>query len=571
MGAATEGDGIFCSLFAWYSEPQHGGFKITEYFDLGVYTRPASPSPEAQVWFDRGLVWLFAYNHEEAIVCFEKTLEIDPACALAHWGVAYAIGPNYNKPWEVFTPEEKAPALERAHSALQAGLSVEGAAPAERALLEALASRYPTDPEIEDYQPFNDGFAEAMRPVYTAYADDLDVAFVAAEAMMNRTPWQLWDLKNGAPNPQASTKEAMAILERAFDQTPGAWEHPGLLHMYIHLMEMSPHPERALRHGDRLNGLVPDAGHLVHMATHIDVLCGDYQNVLARNLAAAEVDEKFKAHAGGANFYALYRIHNLHFALYGAMFLGQKAAAIDAAKRLRDEVPDEVVRVYPDLFETFVAALPHVYVRFGMWSEILDLEQPEDKELYTTTNALILYARAVALANLGRHDEAETARQAFDEAFAVVPDERMLFQNKARDVLAVAEQMVLGEIAFKAGRREEGLAYLREAVSRDDNLMYEEPWSWPQPTRHALGALLMEAGEYEEAEAVYRADLGLDGKLPRPSQHPRNVWALHGLHECLTRRGETVERMHIKGLLDQAVARADIAIRASCLCRAVAA
>ena len=147
----------------------------------------------------------------------------------------------------------------------------------------------------------------------------------------------------------------------------------------------------------------------------------------------------------------------------------------------------------------------------------------------------------------------------------------MLFQNKARDVLAVAEQMMLGEIAFKGGRRDEGLAYLREAVSRDDNLMYEEPWSWPQPTRHALGALLMEAGAYDEAEAVYRADLGLDGKLPRPSQHPRNVWALHGLHECLARRGETVERPHVAGLLDQALARADIPIRASCLCRAAAA
>ncbi len=544
---------------------------MTDYFDLGSYSRQTSGVPEAQKWFDRGLVWLFAYNHEEAIVCFEKVLEADPACALAHWGIAYAIGPNYNKPWEVFTPDEKAPALQRAHAALTAGLAIESAAPVERALLDALASRYPEDPGIEDYQPFNDGFAAAMKPVYDAHPDDLDVAFVYAEAMMNRTPWQLWDFHKGIPNPEASTVEAMGVLERAFNETSGAWDHPGLLHMYVHLMEMSPHPERALRHGDRLNGLVPDAGHLVHMATHIDVLCGDYQNVLSRNLAAAQVDAKFKSHAGAANFYALYRIHNLHFALYGGMFLGNKAEAIDAAVRLRAEVPDEVVRVYPDLFETFVAALPHVYVRFGMWSEILDLELPEDKELYTTTNALILYARAVALANLGRHEEAETAKAAFDAAYATVPEERMLFNNSARNVLAVAEQMMLGEIAFKAGRREEGLDHLRNAVSLDDGLMYEEPWSWPQPTRHALGALLMEAGEHQEAEAVYRADLGLDGKLPRPSQHPRNVWALHGLHECLERRGETLEKAHIKGLLDQAIARADIPVRASCLCRSEAA
>jgi tetratricopeptide (TPR) repeat protein len=386
---------------------------------------------------------------------------------------------------------------------------------------------------------------------------------------MNRTPWQLWDFWKGVMNPEASTPEAIAVLERAF-QTPAAWDHPGLLHMYVHLMEMSPHPERAIRHGDRLTRLVPDAGHLVHMATHIDVLCGDYRAVLQRNLAAAAVDEKFKQYAGAANFYALYRIHNLHFALYGAMFLGRRQDALDAARRLKAEVPDEVVRVYPDLFETFVAALPHVYIRFGMWAEALALDLPADKALYTTTNALILYAQAVALANLGRHEEAQARALEFTAAYAAVPEERMLFQNTARDVLAVAEAMMQGELAFKAGRCDEGLAHLRRAVHLDDHLAYEEPWSWPQPTRHALGALLMEAGEMAEAEAVYRADLGLDGKLPRPSQHPRNVWALHGLHECLAARGETVEIVHIRALLDQAVACADIPIRASCLCRAAA-
>ena len=544
---------------------------MSEYFDLGAYSRPVSNEPEAQKWFDRGLVWLFGYNHEEAVVCLERALKADPACALAHWGIAYALGPNYNKPWEVFTPEEKGPALKRAHVALEAGLALTSAKPAERELIEALAFRYPTDPEIEDYQPFNDDFAAAMKPVYDDHPDDLDIVFVFAEAMMNRTPWQLWDFHKGVPNPDASTPEAMAAMEHAFNQTPGAWDHPGLLHMYIHLMEMSPHPERALRHGDRLTDLVPDAGHLVHMGTHIDVLCGEYQNVLHRNLLAAKVDDAFKEYAGAANFYALYRIHNLHFASYGAMFLAQKGPAIDAAKRLREEVPDEVVRSYPDIFETFVAAAPHVYIRFGMWSEILELDQPEDKELYVTTNALIFYAKAVAFANLGRHDEAKAAMADFTAAYAEVPDTRMLFNNTARDVLAVGEEMMKGEIAFKAGRREEGLNHLRKAVDLDDNLEYEEPWSWPQPTRHALGALLLEAGEYEEAEAVYRADLGVDGKLPRPSQHPRNVWALHGLHECLMRRGEKVELPHIKLVLDQAVARADIPIVASCLCRSSAA
>ncbi|WP_425050548.1 tetratricopeptide repeat protein [Psychromarinibacter sp. S121] len=534
-------------------------------FDLGTYSRPVTDNSDAQRWFDRGLVWLFGYNHEEAITCFEHAIAADPGCGLAHWGIAYAIGPNYNKPWEVFSEEEKGPALARAHAALASALALD-LPQAERALVEALADRYPQDPGIEDYQPFNDGFAASMRPVYTAHPDDLDIAFVFAEALMNRTPWQLWELKTGAPAEQASTGEAKAVLERAF-QSPEAWDHPGLLHMYIHLMEMSPTPELALPHGDRLTGLVPDAGHLVHMATHIDVLCGDFQNVVARNYAASLVDQKYVDHAGSANFYALYRIHNLHFELYGAMFLAQPTRALDAARRLRAEVPDEVVRVYPELFETFVASRPHVLIRFGMWADILEEEIPTDTKLYAVTQALVLYARAVALANLGRHDEALAEGRKFDAALAAIPEERLLFQNTARDVLGVAQAMMKGEIDFKAGRTAEGLEHLREAVRRDDGLMYEEPWAWPQPSRHALGALLLEAGEWEEAEAVYRADLGLDPTLPRPLQNPQNVWALHGLHECLQRRGETVEILHIRQALNRAQARAEIPIRASCYCR----
>ncbi len=544
---------------------------MTYPFDLGTYSRPVSADAQAQTWFDRGLVWLFGYNHDEAIACFKRAVAADPGCALAHWGVAYALGPNYNKPWDVFTEDEKAPVLNGAHAALAAGLALPGLGDPDRALLEALAARYPDDPTVEEYDPWTDAFAEAMRQVFLRFPDDLDIAFVFAEALMNRTPWQLWDLASGQPNPDASTGEARAVLERCFAEIPGAWDHPGLLHMYIHLMEMSPTPEAALRHGDRLTGLVPDAGHLVHMATHIDVLCGDYQNVVSRNLAAAEVDKKFKAHAGGANFYALYRIHNLHFALYGAMFLAQPSVALAAADRLRAEVPDEVVRVYPDLFETFVASRPHVLIRFGMWEAILREPIPGDTALYAVTQALILYARAVALANLGRAPEAEAERARFEAAFAAIPDTRYLFQNKARDVLAVAQAMMRGELAYKAGRRAEGLAHLREAVRLDDGLMYEEPWAWPQPARHALGALLLDAGEWDEAEAVYRADLGLDPTLPRALQNPRNVWALHGLHECLARRGESVEVLHIRRQLDQALARAEVPIRASCYCRGGAA
>ena len=288
---------------------------------------------------------------------------------------------------------------------------------------------------------------------------------------------------------------------------------------------------------------------------------------MSRNLLAARVDEAFKLYAGADNFYALYRIHNLHFAMYGAMFLGQKGAALEAVSRLREEVPDEVVKLYPDIFETFVAAAPHVYIRFGMWDEITNLEQPEDKKLYVTTNALVYYAKAVAYANLGKHKEAENCAKQFANAYALVPESRHLFNNKSRDVLEIANEMMLGEVAFKSGNKTEGLNHLRQAVELDDNLNYEEPWSWPQPTRHALGALLLEVGNYEEAEVVYKADLGIDGKLPRPSQHPKNVWALHGLHECLKRRNDKIELPHVAFLLQQAEARSDIKINASCLCR----
>src|SRR6056297_1231561 len=413
-----------------------GVISMSSYFDLGVYSRSASMEPLAQTWFDRGLVWLFAYNHEEAVVCFERALEADPACALAHWGIAYALGPNYNKPWEIFTPEEKAPALERAHAALAAGLALKSAKPVELALLAALASRYPTDPEIEDYQPFNDGFSAAMKPVYEAYPEDLDVVFVYVEALMNRTPWQLWDTQNGVPNPDASTPEAMAAMEHAFDHTTGAWDHPGLLHMYIHLMEMSPTPEKALRHGDRLTDLVPDSGHLVHMATHIDVLCGDYQTVVARNHVAAEIDRKYEAAAGAQNFYTLYRIHNVHFEAYGAMFLGQPEVALAAADRLMEMLPDPVVRFMPDLLESFYGKKIHVMVRFGMWDEILAEPCPVDRTLYCYTTAAMHQARAIALTNIGRHDGALAERDQAKAAQAAVPEEWYVFNNPAEDVLA---------------------------------------------------------------------------------------------------------------------------------------
>lgn len=548
---------------------QGKGGERMDYFDLGRYSRKVTTTrPEAQLWFDRGLVWLYGFNHEEAIICFEKALAADAGCVMAHWGIAHCVGPNYNRLWEFFSPEEKSAALDRAHEALkQAAAVAHLATPAEHAMLMAIAARFPTDPEIEDYGPWNDSFADEMRKVHAAFPADLDVTAIFAEALMTRTPWNLWDLQARCAAQGASTSEAQATLERAFATDPAAWDHPGLLHMYIHLMEMSPTPEKALRHGDRLVDLVPDAGHLVHMATHIDVLCGDYHNVIWRNLRASAVDRKFFDHAGGENFYTIYRIHNLHFVIYGAMFLACPTTALAAAAALRETLPDPVVRYMPEFFEAFIGMKVHVLVRFGRWQDILDEPFPADPVLYCFTTALLHYARTVALANLGRHSEARAERDAFAAAQRAVPEGWMMFNNPCSSVLLVAEQMMLGELAYKSGQTEEGLEHLRAAVRLDDGMLYDEPWGWMQPARHALGALLMDAGQYSEAEAVYRADLGLDQTLPRPCQHPRNVWSLHGLDECLHRRGETGERHHIRLLLDQAVARAEVPIRASCYCR----
>ncbi len=540
-----------------------------EYFDLGSYSmKVTTSSDQAQAWFDRGLIWVYAYNHEEAITCFEKAIEIDADCAMAHWGIAYAVGPNYNKPWEAFEDEEKPDCITRARTALATADTLkEQLSDKEKALITALAHRYPENASVEEYAPWNDAYADAMRTVHKDYRDDLDVCSLFAEAIMNRTPWALWDLPTGQPADGADTLEAISVLDTAFADLDGAWQHPGLLHMYIHLMEMSPHPERALRHGDALSALVPDAGHLLHMPTHVDVLCGDYQNVVLRNHAAIVADRKFLASRGAENFYSVYRCHNYHFKIYGAMFLGQPSVALETADELIATMSEDFLRSLADWFEAFVPMKQHVLVRFGLWDDILAQELPSDAELYSVTTAMMHYARTVALANLGKASQAGAERDLFLAARDKVPETRMLFNNTCRDILNVAEQMLLGELEYKTGRHEKAFEHLRRSVEIDDALPYDEPWGWMQPTRHALGALLLEQGQYEEAEAVYRADLGLDATLSRACQHPGNVWSLHGLHECLVHRGETVEALQVKLQLDKAVARAEIPIKASCYCR----
>src|SRR5215216_7790187 len=343
------------------------------------------------------------------------------------------------------------------------------------------------------------------------------------------------------------------------------------MHLYVHLMEMSPFPEQALPVADELRSLVPDAGHLVHMPTHIDVLCGDYKSTLESNLRAIEVNEKYVAREGRVGYFVLYHAHDRHFAIYGAMFLGRSQVALGVAADLEASLPEELLRIeqppMADYLEAFVPMRLHVLVRFGLWEEILALPLPRDAELYCSTTAMTHYARGVAYAATGRVEPAEAEREAFLGAVSRVPDSRYLFNNTSQDILAVAGAMLDGELEYRRGRYDAAFEHLRRAIALDDALPYDEPWGWMQPTRHAYGALLLEQGRVEEAEAVYAADLGLDDSLPRALRHPNNVWSLHGYHECLVRLQKPDAARIVKQQLDVALARADVPIESSCFCR----
>ncbi|NLU70481.1 tetratricopeptide repeat protein [Streptomyces sp. HNM0574] len=543
-----------------------------DYYDLGTHSRPVTTSSaSAQLWFDRGLIWAYAFHHEEALACFEAAAEADPECAMAYWGIAFVLGPNYNKPWEAFDEEDLSRSVGRAHrEAERAHAKAAAATPVERALIRALRSRYPRAEPDGDCAAWSVAYADAMRAVHDLAPDDPDVATLHADAQMNLTPWQLWDQRTGLPAEGARTPEARAVLERAMDSGPGA-HHPGVLHLYIHLMEMSPTPEAALTAGDRLRDLVPDAGHLQHMPTHLEVLCGDYRRVVSDNSRAIAADEKFHARAGAMNFYTLYRSHNYHFKIYGAMFLGRSATALETVEQLEASIPEELLRwgspPMADWLESFLGMRVHVLIRFGRWDDLLRLPQPADPELYRVTTAMRHYGRGVALAATGRTGEAAAERELFRAAVARVPATRMLFNNTCADILAVASAMLDGELAYREGDFDTAFAALERSIALDDGLPYDEPWGWMQPTRHAYGALLLERGRVAEAEAVYRADLGLDDTLPRACQHPANVWSLHGFHECLVRLGKDAEARIVAQQLQFAAALADVPVRASCFCR----
>ena len=547
-------------------------------FNLGTYRRVISTtSAETQRWFDIGLNWCYGFNHEEAFKCFEKALETDPGCPMVHWGMAYAAGPFYNLTWKEHGEVEAETATKLSFEHVQMALANAGSAnEVERRLIDALAQRFQKAERVmpREFKQWDDAYAAEMRRIYYSFRNDHDVMALFVEALMMRTVRRLWDLKTGAPAPDSDALEALEVCERStrLADEAGIAPHPAILHLHIHLLEMSTIPERAMRSANMLGGMCPDAGHMNHMPAHIHVLCGEYEKAKIASEKAVRANDAYLAYANEPTYYLLGCCHDLHLMMYTCMFLGQYTPALWAAGKVRSLVTRDVVSLpeRPKLTQTvegYHAMKSHVLVRFGRWQDIIDEPMTIEPGLYVLTAAMQHYAKGVAHATLGNFAEAERARGRFHRHLEGIAPERRFLSNPTRASLAVGAALLDGELAYHQGRHEEAYAHLRQAVELDDNLSYTEPWAWMHPPRHALAALLLDQGHREEAERVYRDDLGLSGTVQRCAQHPHNVWAMHGLVECLKLRGETDELPALQASLARTLAKTDVPITASCLCR----
>lgn len=546
------------------------------YYNLGNHSRTiTTTSLDAQEWFNRGLAWVYSFNHNESAACFEQVIKHDPNCAMGYWGAAFASGPNYNKVWMAFDEDDLKRSLKKCHeySRNALDLALNNGTPGELALITALQHRFPS-PTKDAYADFTASvlaYANAMRRAYCEVGkNDLDIVTLTADALMNTAPWQLFEAATGKPNLSTPVLEITDILESGL-LLPGAGRHPGILHMYIHLVEMSQTPERAVIPADHLRSLVPDAGHMHHMPSHIDVLVGDYRRALHTNKRATIADDVYYEREGGENFYSFYRMHNYHSLIYGAMMAGNSKEALAAVDRMEATITDRMLRIKsPPLaswLEFFKSVRVHVLIRFGRWDTLKSLLIPKDKDLYCVTIATTYYGKGIAFAATGHIAEADAQRELFREAVQRVPDTRLAFPNKVVNVLGVAAAMLDGEIEYRRKNYMAAFGSLRLAIQREDALIYAEPWGWMLPTRHPYAALSLEQGHVEQAAQAYAEDLGFDDRLARAHQHPNNIWGLHGYHECLVRLGRTAEAVLVEKQLIIAGASADVPVESSCFCR----
>ncbi len=504
---------------------------------LGEHHHPVSTkNPEAQRFFDQGLTYIFAFNHDEAVRSFKRAAELDPNMAMAHWGIALALGPNINL--DVDPEREKA-----AYEAVQKALALSANAPEqERAYIGALSKRYSIDPKA-DLKKLAVDYKNAMGELVKRYPDDLDAATLYAESMMDLRPWQLWN-KDGTP--VEGTEEIVTVLESVLKRSPN---HIGANHYYIHVVEASLHPERALPSAERLKTLAPVAGHLVHMPAHIYMRTGDYEASAQANKAGAEADQAYIKNRGGEGIYPImYYNHNLQFLAVAYSMEGRFQDAIKAAQQLEANA-GPVVKEMP-MVEFVMPTSTLIFVRFHRWDDILKSSKPDPS--MPITNAMWHFARGMAYAANGKVKEAESERKLFIAAENAVPGGTTWDLNSASSVLKIAELFLDARIALAKDDKKSAIEFLRKAVEAEDALNYAEPPGWYIPTRESLGSMLMLNGDYAEAERVFRVDL---------DKNPRSGRSLFGLLKSLKAQGKNYDAQLVQKEFEVAWKNADIQLK----------
>jgi len=496
---------------------------------LGDWRHPVSTTnAQAQAFFDQGLRLIYAFNHDEAERSFQRAAELDPKLAMAYWGIAEAVGPNYNDP----ASEDR---FVQAHQAIEKAASLtEGASESDQAYIAALAKRFPADPK-SDLQAAAEEYRDAMREVSKKFPDDLDAATLFAEAGMNLHPWGLWHVDG---TPEAGTEEIVATLESVIRREPN---HLGAVHYYIHAVEASHSPERALAGANRLAQLAPAAGHIVHMPGHIYIRTGDYEAAVKTNQKAAQADQAYLAASKAQGIYPMmYYSHNLHFIAMCAAMNGNYLESRRGAQMLAANVGPHVKDMPP--LEGFMTVPLAVEVRFHKWNEILKAPQP-DASLQTTT-VFWHFARGLALASTGKLEEAQAEHKLVAEAEEkTAPDAifQMPINNKTKDILKIAEYVLGAKIAQAKKENDDAISQLREAVTIQDGLKYNEPQDWFYPVRESLGAALLMNGDQAGAEQVFRLDL---------ERNPRNPRSLFGLEQALKAQGRAYDATFVKKQFD---------------------
>ncbi|HEY6267894.1 MAG TPA: hypothetical protein VIX11_06335 [Candidatus Acidoferrum sp.] len=478
----------------------------------GNWHHPVSTkNAQAQAFFDQGLRLIYAFNHDEAARSFQRAAELDPKLAMAYWGVAEAVGPNYNDP----ASQDR---FVQAHAAIaKAETLAADASESDKAYIAALAKRFPADPK-SDLRAAAQQSRDAMREVVKRFPDDLDAATLLAEAGMNLHPWGLWRADG---TPEQGTEEIVATLESVIRREPN---HLGAIHYYIHTVEASNSPERALAGANRLAQLAPAAGHIVHMPAHIYIRTGDYQAALQTNQKAALVDQAYiKTGAAEGIYSMMYYSHNLHFIAMAAAMNGNYPESRRGAQLLAANVGPHVKEMPP--LGGFMTVPLAVEVRFHKWNEILKTTQP-DPAMQTAT-VFWHFARGLALAGTGKVDEAEAEHKIVSEAEEKTPPDaifQMPINNKTKDILKIAENVLGAKISLAKNDMDATVNQLRAAVATQDLLKYDEPQDWFYPVRESLGAVLLKIGDNAGAEEVFRADL---------ERNPRNPRSLFGLEQAL--------------------------------------